>query len=81
MIEQLVRQGYEQVAINDYHALINNFRNQLNRFNESKLEDQPLTDTEFSRFLTQIDGKSIFETKKNYLTNKFSSLTTERKFI
>jgi type I restriction enzyme R subunit len=64
MIEQLVRQGYEQVTINDYDALINNFRNQLNRFNKNKLQDQPLTDKEFRRFLTQIDGKSIFEKAK-----------------
>ncbi|WP_280166640.1 type I restriction endonuclease subunit R [Priestia aryabhattai] len=64
MVEQLVRQGYEQVTINNYDELINNFRNQLNLFNKKKLEGQPLTDGEFSRFLTQIDGKSIFETAK-----------------
>jgi len=64
MIDQLVHQGYEQVTINDYDALINNFKKQLNRFNQKKLEGQPLTATEFSRFLTQIDGKSIFETAK-----------------
>ncbi|MDR4920282.1 type I restriction endonuclease subunit R [Bacillus thuringiensis] len=64
MIDQLVHQGYEQVTINDYDALIHNFKKQLNRFNQKKLEGQPLTATEFSRFLTQIDGKSIFETAK-----------------
>ncbi|KKB42088.1 type I restriction endonuclease subunit R [Bacillus thermotolerans] len=64
MIEQLVQQGYEQVSIKDYDALIDNFRMQLNRFNEKKLEGQPLTDAEFNRFFTQIDGKSIFESAK-----------------
>lgn len=64
LIEQLVRQGYEQVTINDYDALVRNFRIQLNKFNEKKLDGQPLTDTEFSRFLTQIDGKSIFDSAK-----------------
>ncbi|MDC3424555.1 type I restriction endonuclease subunit R [Aquibacillus sp. 3ASR75-11] len=64
MIEQLVRQQYERVTINDEDALIQNFREQLNRFNKKKLEDYPLTDEEFSRFLTQVSGKSIFETAK-----------------
>lgn len=64
MIEQLVHQGYKPITINNYDALIHNFRNQLNNFNEKKLDGRPLTDSEFSRFLTQIDGKSIFETAK-----------------
>jgi len=64
LIEQLVRQGYERVAINDYDALLENFKQQLNKFNEKKLNGQPLTDSEFSRFLTQIEGKSVFESAK-----------------
>jgi type I restriction enzyme, R subunit len=64
MIKQLVDQGYEEVVINDESTLIQNFRIQLNRFNERKLDGQLLTDTEFSRFLTMIDGKSIFDTGK-----------------
>ncbi|KAB2400090.1 MULTISPECIES: type I restriction endonuclease subunit R [Bacillus cereus group] len=64
MIEQLVHQGYKPITINNYDALIHNFRNQLNNFNKKKLDGRPLTDSEFSRFLTQIDGKSIFETAK-----------------
>lgn len=64
LIEQLVRQGYERVTINDYDSLLENFRQQVNRFNEKKLNGQPLTDAEFSRFLTQVDGKSIFDSAK-----------------
>lgn len=64
MIQQLVRQGYEQVIIQDYDALLANFRNQINRFNEKKLDGKPLTDIEFNRLLTLIDGKSIFESAK-----------------
>ncbi|MRG86704.1 type I restriction endonuclease subunit R [Salinibacillus xinjiangensis] len=64
MIKQLVRQQYEQVTIKAEDALVQNFRTQLNRFNKKKLEGQPLTDEEFSRFLTQLSGKSIFETAK-----------------
>jgi type I restriction enzyme, R subunit len=64
MIEQLVRQGYERVTINDYESLLHNFRSQLNRFNEKKLEGQSLTDAEFNRLLTQIEGKSVFQSAK-----------------
>lgn len=64
LVEQLVRQGYQPVTINDYDAIIENFRQQLNKFNEKKLNAQQLTDGEFSRFLTQIDGKSIFDSAK-----------------
>lgn len=64
LIEQLVHQGYERVTIDDYDAILKNFKLQLNRFNEKKLNGQPLTDPEFSRFLTQIDGKSIFDSAK-----------------
>ncbi|MBG9565629.1 type I restriction endonuclease subunit R [Brevibacillus agri] len=64
LIDQLVRQGYERVTINDYDSIIENFRQQLNKFNEKKLNGQPLSDAEFNRFLTQIDGKSIFDSAK-----------------
>lgn len=64
LVQQLVRQGYKQVSIQNYDELIQNFRNQLNQFNEKKLQGQPLTDTEFNRFLISIEGKSIFETAK-----------------
>lgn len=64
LIEQLVRQDYQPVTIKDYDAIIENFKHQLNKFNEKKLNGQPLTEAEFSRFLTQIDGKSIFDSAK-----------------
>lgn len=64
MISQLVRQGYEQVQLPDYEALLLNFRSQVNRFNQNKLEGKPLTDTEFNRLLNLVDGKSIFDSAK-----------------
>ncbi|UTR14911.1 hypothetical protein MM221_20625 [Salipaludibacillus sp. LMS25] len=69
MIEKLVRQGYEEVTINDYDSMVANFRTHLNTFNKKKLDGQPLSDTEFNRLFTQIDGKSIFESAK-ILRNK-----------
>lgn len=39
MVEQLIRQGCEQVKLPDYDALLHNFHSQVNRFNERKLEE------------------------------------------
>ena len=64
MIKQLIRQGYERVTINDYDALIANFREQVNIFNEKNLEGKPLTDKEFERLLIQVEGNSIFDSAK-----------------
>ncbi|TDL88738.1 type I restriction endonuclease subunit R [Vibrio vulnificus] len=61
---QLVNQGYKSVKIADYDALLTNFKNQLNQFNEHKLDGQPLTDIEFKRILTLIEGKSIYDSAK-----------------
>ncbi len=61
---KLVDQGYQPVKIADYDALLTNFKNQLNLFNEPKLGGQPLTDIEFKRILTLIEGKSIYNSAK-----------------
>ncbi|MDX1805918.1 MAG: type I restriction endonuclease subunit R [Paenisporosarcina sp.] len=64
MIQQLQKQGYELVKIEDYEALVANFRTQVNQFNVKKLDGQPLTDIEFNRLMTKVDGKSVFESAK-----------------
>ncbi|ESU31876.1 type I restriction endonuclease subunit R [Bacillus sp. 17376] len=61
---QLVNLGYQAVKIADYDALLANFKDQLNTFNHHKLNGQPLTDTEFKRILTLIEGKSIYDSAK-----------------
>ncbi|PFZ52858.1 restriction endonuclease subunit R [Bacillus wiedmannii] len=61
---QLVNQGYTAVKIPDYDALLANFRNQLNEFNKHKLAGHSLTDKEFRRVLTAIEGKSIYDSAK-----------------
>ena len=62
--KQLINQGYKAVKIADYDALLANFNQQLNIFNEHKLNGQPLTDKEFKRILTLIEGKSIYDSAK-----------------
>ncbi|MBC5626607.1 type I restriction endonuclease subunit R [Clostridium sp. NSJ-49] len=64
LILQLVKQGYEKVKIDDEDTLKKNFRIQLNKFNEKKLKDDPLTDKEFNRILIYLEGKSIFKSAK-----------------
>ncbi|TKC14753.1 type I restriction endonuclease subunit R [Robertmurraya kyonggiensis] len=62
--KQLVDLGYKAVKIADYNALLANLKQQLNAFNEHKLNGQPLTDIEFNRILTLIEGKSIYDSAK-----------------
>lgn len=64
MVQQLQKQGFEPIKIIDYDALIENFRKQVNLFNEKKLDGKPLTDIEFNRLMTKIDGNSVFESAK-----------------
>ena len=64
LLIQLENQGYEKVEIIDEEGLKNNFRNQLNKFNNSKLNGVPLTDKEFNRVFIYLDGKSIFNSAK-----------------
>lgn len=61
MMEQLKSNGYETVTIRDEQQLLDNFRSILNERHTEKLNGQPLTNKEFQRLLTMINGKGIFE--------------------
>lgn len=63
LITKLETQGYERVELPDYGALINNFRRQLERFNQDTL-DHALTDSEFKRVMNTIDSKTIYASAK-----------------
>lgn len=64
LLTQLTKIGYSVVSIPDYETLLSNFHTQLNIFNESKLNGQSLTQAEFKRILTLIEGKSIYDSVK-----------------
>ena len=64
MIEQLKKQGYEYVEINDVVALEKNFRNQINKHNRVELKGKDLSDKEFEKLMIKISGKSIFQSAK-----------------
>lgn len=60
----MIIKPHEAVTIKDYDALLDNFKQQLNRLNKNKMEGQSLTDVEFNRILTLIEGKSIYDSAK-----------------
>lgn len=70
MIQKLISQGYERVTINEYEDLENNFRTQLNKFNADVLESKEISDKEFERISTYINGKSVYISAKQ-LRDKF----------
>ena len=64
MIEQLRRQGYNYVEINDVEQLKANFRTQINLHNKVELKGKNLSDKEFEKLMIKISGKSIFQSAK-----------------
>lgn len=64
MMNQLKENGYESVTIRNDEQLLDNFRSILNERHKDKLNGQPLTDKEFQRLLTMINGKGIFESAR-----------------
>lgn len=63
LMQKLESQGYERIKLADYDALVENFRRELNKLNQSTL-DHELTDSEFKRVLNTIDSKSIYASAK-----------------
>lgn len=64
LLQQLKNQQYKYVKISNEKELIENFREQLNLFNEKRLDNKPLTYKEFERVLNYLNGKSVFESAK-----------------
>ena len=68
LLKQLSDQGYEIVDIKDEESLLENFRKQLEKFNNIKFSNE-----EFTKILTHLAGGSIFEKSKK-LRDKFELL-------
>lgn len=64
MIDQLVKQGYEKIQIDDVDSLEKNFRNQVNKHNKIELKGKELSDKEFERLMVKISGKGVFQSAK-----------------
>lgn len=70
LMTKLESQGYERIKIEDYEALVENFRKQLNIFNAETL-DHELTDSEFKRVMNIVDSKTVYASAKQ-LRDKFT---------
>jgi len=66
LIEQLNKQGFEKVKINNENELKQNFKLQLEKHNKISLSEN-----EFEKILIHLDGGSVFEKSKK-LRDKFS---------
>lgn len=71
MINQLVKQGYEKVQINDVKNLENNFREQVNRHNKIELKNKPLSDKEFEKLMVKISGKGVYQSANELRQKQF----------
>ena len=61
VLQQLENLGYERVNIHNVEQLHDNFRTIINERHKDKLSGKPLTDREFERLMTGINGKSVFD--------------------
>ena len=64
LIAKLQTQGYSYVRLNEYKDLEANFRIQLNLLNKDILEGKDLSDKEFERVLTYLNGKTVYQSAK-----------------
>lgn len=71
MIDQLVKQGYEKVQINDVKDLENNFREQVNRHNKIELKNELLSDKEFEKLMVKISGKGVYQSANELRQKQF----------
>ena len=71
LIQLLTTQNFTKVDINNTDDLLINFRQQINKLNAEALNGKDLSDKEFDRLMTQIGGKSIYQSAK-ILRDKFT---------
>ncbi len=71
MIDQLVKQGYEKIQINDVKDLENNFREQVNKHNKIELKNKPLSDKEFEKLMVKISGKGVYQSANELRQKQF----------
>lgn len=71
LIQSLTTQNFTKVDINNTDDLLINFRQQINKLNAEALNGKDLSDKEFDRLMTQIGGKSVYQSAK-ILRDKFT---------
>ncbi len=67
-IDRLEEMGFDFIQMSNYDDVVNNFREQICKVNESKLIEAKgsaeLSDTEFDRIMTFLEGRTIYESAK-----------------
>ena len=85
LIKKLSTQNYSPVKIKDYDELVNNFRVQINKFNQDALKNKDLSDAEFGRLMNYLSGKSVFQCAKQlrdqFVLDRDDGTTCYLKFI
>ena len=71
LIQLLTTQNFTKVDINNTDDLLINFRQQINKLNAEALNGKDFSDKEFDRLMTQIGGKSVYQSAK-ILRDKFT---------
>lgn len=61
LIKQLGSQNYSFVTLNDYDALVANFKEQFSEYNKEKLGEKTLSKKEFDRLLNCMLGRTVYE--------------------
>lgn len=64
LIQRLKAQDFNEVKIDTYDKLMENFKEKFSMFNADKLKDKPLTEKEWQRVLNDILGKSVYASAK-----------------
>jgi type I restriction enzyme R subunit len=65
MIKILQGLNYRLVSIPDEKALLSNFRNEIFLHNIERLNNTPMTDSEFERLLNALGGKGVYKSAYN----------------
>lgn len=67
-LDDLQSLGYEYISMKNYDDVLANFREQLCRLNSAKLNsvkgDAELSDAEFDRVITYLEGRTVYESAK-----------------
>ena len=67
-IERLEIIGYKFIKLDNYDDVLDNFREQLAKFNAKKLEEKQhaasFSDAEFNRIMIHVDNHSVYESAK-----------------
>lgn len=69
-IDVITTNWYKFNRISSYDELLENFRNKINLLNKDKLNNKPLTDSEFKEILIYLENKSVFELSQILRTGK-----------